>query len=96
MKINKNPFENKRKKEEDRLARGIVAFAGVTDPSKCIIKQVGDITFYIRKEMTYSGNELSLVGLESSQPIKHLEIPSEELTRVNISEGWEKLGPGGY
>lgn len=95
-KYNSNTIAEEQEAEEKLLRKkkrkGVVAWAGITEDEDYEKKKIGDITFYIRKEKTYPGYNLWLVGLESSQPIKHLEIPSEELTGVSIREGWEKLG----
>ena len=71
-----NEKAEKEKKEElqkeDRSRRGIVSYAGVTDSNKCIVKKVGDVTFYFDEE-----NRLEIVGWESTREVECLELPDE-------------------
>ena len=62
----------------EKKAKGVTVWAGNTDEKECKKEKIGDITFYIRND--------TLVGLESSKNIKHLEIPSRGIKQMRIED----------
>lgn len=61
--------EEEQRKKEEKLARGIVASAGITDPSQCTVRKIGHVTFYLQNREQY------LVGWESTRKLDCLELP---------------------
>ena len=66
----------------DKKDKGVTIWAGNTDEKECKKEKVGDIVFYIKDDI--------LVGLESANPIKMLEIPSIGIKQIQI-EDFDKL-----
>ena len=69
----------KREKAE-RKTKGFVVAAGKTDSEEYKTLKEGVVTFYLGKD-NYGID--SIVGWGSTEPIKHLEIPSGEFTNID-------------
>ncbi len=69
--------EEETRKNGDRKARGIVAWAGTTDPNESFVEEVGHVTFYFKRGIVANApiKMGTLIGWESTCAMDCLEAP---------------------